>query len=230
MDIFYVGIFPELEQLEQGIYIPEVKKEEVQRELLKALVFSCEIRDPGLENHLLRVQELTEQLLLAHNRRVDLGLSPTFISNIIHTSIMHDIGKTNIPEGILYKPGSLTAYERKIIEMHPLMGVDILDKISGGINYAFIESLAIAENIILYHHEKWDGTGYPHNLKGEGIPFEARIVAIVYVFDALTTRRPYKDSWPIQKALTFISEQKGKQFDPLLVETFIELFNGEENF
>lgn len=140
---------------------------------------------------------------------------------------MHDIGKASVPEGILYKPGALTTYERKIIQMHPLMGVDILNRISGGFNYDFIESLAVAENIIRYHHEKWDGTGYPDNLKGEEIPFEARVVGIVDVFDALTSRRPYKVPWTIQEALAFILEQKGKHFDPFLVDTFIQLFNGD---
>ncbi|MFJ7747492.1 HD-GYP domain-containing protein [Peribacillus sp. NPDC097295] len=216
-----------MEQLQQGVYIPEVKKVEVQRDLLRVLAFSCEIRDPDIEDHLLRVQQLTERLVQAHNTKNQLGIKPKFIYDIIHSSILHDIGKASVPEGILYKPGALTTYERKIIEMHPMMGVDILNRISGGFNYEFIESLAVAENIIRYHHEKWDGTGYPDSLQGDEIPFEARVVAIVDVFDALTSRRPYKEQWKIQDALTFILEQKGKHFDPLLVETFIQLFNGE---
>ncbi|MEK4531567.1 HD domain-containing phosphohydrolase [Solibacillus sp. FSL K6-1554] len=140
-------------------------------------------------------------------------------------SILHDIGKAGMPEGILYKPGALSIYERKIIEMHPLTGADILNKMSKEINYDFIKSMEVAENIILYHHEKWDGTGYPFQLKGEQIPLEARVVSIVDVlFDALTTCRPYKDSWPEGKALAFIDENKGKHFDPLIAETFISLF------
>ncbi|WP_232782980.1 HD domain-containing phosphohydrolase [Bacillus sp. BA3] len=88
-----------------------------------------------------------------------------------------------------------------------------------------ISSLEVAENIILHHHEKWDGTGYPHRLKGEDIPLEARIVAIVDVFDALTSRRPYKDSWSVERALSFINEQKGKHFDPSIVVSFLCYFN-----
>lgn len=222
--IFYIGVFRELEQLKEGLYLSEDRKIEVQRELLKVLAISCEIRDPGTEEHLIRVQELTEFLIKAHNKKNSLQLEPRYINNVIHSSILHDIGKAGMPEGILYKPGALTSYERKIIEMHPLIGTDILNKMSKGINYDFIKSMKVAENIILYHHEKWDGTGYPFNLEGEKIPFEARIVSIVDVFDALTSRRSYKESWSKQKALSYIDENKGKHFDPLIAETFINLF------
>ena len=222
--IFYIGVFRELEQLEEGLYLSEDRKIEVQRELLKVLAISCEIRDPGTEEHLIRVQELTEFLIKAHNKKNNLQLEPRYINNVIHSSILHDIGKAGMPEGILYKPGALTSTERKIIEMHPLIGADILNKMSKEINYDFIKSMEVAENIILYHHEKWDGTGYPFNLEGEKIPFEARIVSIVDVFDALTSRRPYKDSWSKQKALSYIDENKGKHFDPIIAETFINLF------
>ena len=223
-EIFYIGIFRELEQLKEGLYLSEDRKREVQRELLKVLAISCEIRDPGTEEHLIRVQELTEFLIKAHNKKKNLQLEPGYINNVIYSSILHDIGKAGMPEGILYKPGALTSSERKIIEMHPLVGTDILNKMSKEINYDFIKSMKVAENIILYHHEKWDGTGYPFNLEGEKIPFEARIVSIVDVFDALTSRRPYKDAWSKQKALSYIDENKGKQFDPLIAETFINLF------
>lgn len=223
-ELYYIGIFRALEQLEEGLYISEDKKIEVQRELLKVLAISCEIRDPGTEEHLIRVQALTEKLLKAYNEKNNLQLEPNYMNNVIHSSILHDIGKAGMPEGILYKPGALSIYERKIIEMHPLTGADILNKMSKEINYDFIKSMEVAENIILYHHEKWDGTGYPFQLKGDQIPFEARVVSIVDVFDALTTRRPYKDSWPEGKALAFIDENKGKHFDPLIAETFISLF------
>ncbi|MFE4240884.1 HD domain-containing phosphohydrolase [Peribacillus butanolivorans] len=226
--LYFVGVFRELEQLKEGIYLSENKRVENQRELLKVLAISCEIRDPGIEEHLLRVQNLTEQLVLAHNRRNHLELSKSYINHIAHASILHDIGKAEIPEGILYKPGPLSPYERKIIEMHPLMGADILNKISREINHEMISSLEVAENIITYHHEKWDGTGYPYRLKGEDIPLEARIVAIVDVFDALISRRPYKDSWPVERALSYIHEQKGKHFDPSIAETFLDYFKSND--
>lgn len=220
--LYYVGIARELEQLQQGVYISENKKIEVHREILKVLAISCEIRDPAIVDHLLRVQKLTTVLLNAHNKRNNLKLHPRLIHNIIHSSILHDIGKAGIPEGILYKPGPLNDYERKIIEMHPFIGTDILKKISIGIDHEFTQSLEVAENIISFHHEKWDGTGYPHQLKEKNIPFEARVVAIVDVFDALTSRRAYKDPWSKKEALLFINEQKGTHFDPFLVETLME--------
>ncbi|MFJ7752555.1 HD domain-containing phosphohydrolase [Peribacillus muralis] len=223
--LYFVGVFRELEQLKEGIYLSEKKRAETQRELLKVLAISCEIRDPGIEEHLLRVQTLSEKLVYVHDRRMQLKLSESYKSHIAHASILHDIGKAEIPEGILYKPGPLSPYERKIIEMHPLMGADILNKISREINNEVISSLEVAENIILYHHEKWDGTGYPHRLKGEEIPLEARVTAIVDVFDALTSRRAYKDSWSVAQALSFLNEQKGKHFDPDMVESFFNYFD-----
>lgn len=222
-DVFFVGVFRELEQLNAGLYISETDRIDVQRELLRILAISCEIRDPGIEEHLNRVQKLTATLVEAYNHKYNYPLHTNYLNNIVHASIMHDIGKSGIPEGILYKPGSLTSYERKIIEMHPQIGTDILNKISKGMKNEFITSLEVAENIILYHHEKWDGTGYPHNMKREEIPFEARIVAVVDVYDALTSRRPYKDSWTKQKALSFILEERGKHFDPFIVDVFVEL-------
>jgi putative two-component system response regulator len=220
--LYYIGIARELEQLQQGVYLPESKKIEVHREILKVLAISCEIRDPAIVDHLLRVQKLTTVLLNAHNKRHNLKMHPRFVHNIIHSSILHDIGKAGIPEGILYKPGPLNDYERKIVEMHPLIGTDILKKISIRIDHEFSQSLEVAENIISFHHEKWDGSGYPHQLKGKNIPFEARVVAIVDVFDALTSRRAYKDSWTKKEALSYIIEQKGTHFDPMLVETLME--------
>ncbi|PCD05984.1 hypothetical protein CMV16_19680 [Peribacillus simplex] len=105
--------------------------------------------------------------------------------------------------------------------MHPLMGSDILNKISREINNDVISSVEVADHIILHHHEKRDGTGYPHRLKGEEIHLEARIVAIVDVFDALASRRLYKGSWSVERALSFINEQKGKHFDAAIVMSFL---------
>ncbi|WP_456276011.1 HD domain-containing phosphohydrolase [Bacillus sp. AK128] len=220
---YYIGLFRDLEQLEQGVYISEDQKIETQRELLKVLAISCEIRDPAIENHLTRVQELTKLLVEEYIKFHRAVLSETFVHNIIHCSILHDIGKAGIPEGILYKPGPLTTFERKIIEMHPLMGTDILNKISTNMNNELITSLEVAENIIMHHHEKWDGTGYPHGLKGENIPLEARLVSIVDVYDALTSRRAYKEAWTKQEALSYLNEQKGIQFDPILTKLFINI-------
>ncbi|MFD0715384.1 HD domain-containing phosphohydrolase [Paenibacillus sp. GCM10027626] len=225
---YYVGVFRELEQLDRGYYLNEDRVVSIQGSLLKALAISCEIRDPGIESHLIRVQELTARLTEWHNDHCGLEMPAQTVSRIAHSSILHDIGKSAIPEGILYKPGRLADYERTIIEMHPVIGVDIIDKIYAELNDEIFESeLSTAKNIILHHHEKWDGTGYPHRLSGEQIPLEARIVSVVDVFDALTSKRPYKEKWPETEAIQFLLDKKGKHFDPELVDSFVAMYEAE---
>lgn len=222
---YFVGIFRELEQLARGFYLDENRIGNIQSSLLKVLAISCEIRDPGIESHLSRVQQLTELLVIRHNEKFHLNLSGKALSHIAHSGILHDIGKSAIPEGILYKPGPLAVYERVIIEMHTIIGVDIVEKIFAEIDDELLESeLSTAKNIILYHHEKWDGTGYPHHLQGVNIPLEARIVSVVDVFDALTTKRPYKEKWSIELAIDYLIEQKGKHFDSEVVDSFLSLY------
>lgn len=220
--VYYIGIFRELETLRDGSYIPQKKLVQLRRELLRVLAISCEIRDPAIEDHLKRVQDLTQKLLWFHNDRLDLHLHEEYMAQAANSSILHDIGKAGIPEGILYKPGPLTHYERMIIETHPLIGLDIFKKISNELETDLFPH-QVAKNIILYHHEKWDGTGYPHKLKRIEIPLEARIVSVVDVFDALTSRRSYKEAWSIELALAYIQEQKGISFDPEIVDSFFEL-------
>ncbi|NHN29987.1 HD domain-containing phosphohydrolase [Paenibacillus agricola] len=221
---YYVGVFRELEQLERGSYLNEDRIGKIQGSLLKVLAISCEIRDPSIETHLLRVQQLTQLLVIRHNERYQLSLSVEDISHIANSSILHDIGKSAIPEGILYKPGPLADYERIIIEMHTLIGVDIINKIYAELDDELFKSeLSMAKNIILYHHEKWNGTGYPHQLHGVDIPLEARIVSVVDVFDALTAKRPYKEKWSIESTVQYLEEQKGQHFDSEVVDSFLSL-------
>lgn len=224
-EVYFVGVFRALEDLERGYYLDENRVRQLQGSLLKVLAISCEIRDPGIENHLIRVQDLTGLLVDRHNERMNLQMSYHYTSQIVNASIMHDIGKSAIPEGILYKPGSLASYERTIIEMHPQIGVDILTKIYGELDDELFENeFAVAKNVILHHHEKWNGEGYPFQLQGENIPFEARIVTVVDVYDALTTKRPYKEKWTQKSAIEFIIGQSGKHFDPEIVDSFISLY------
>ncbi|WP_419871886.1 HD domain-containing phosphohydrolase [Candidatus Pristimantibacillus sp. PTI5] len=227
-ELYYIGVFRELEKLKRGFYLPEERIGSIQSSMLKVLAISCEIRDPGIEQHLVRVRDLTERLTRFHNERLQLGWSEELINRVSHSSILHDIGKSGIPEGILYKPGPLAYYERQIVEMHTQIGVDIIDKIYAELNDdLFNQELAMGKNIILYHHEKWDGTGYPQKLFGESIPIEARIVSVVDVFDALTSTRPYKEKWSEQRAFAYISEQRGRHFDPDLVDSFLALIHNE---
>lgn len=223
--IYYVGIFRALEQLKRGQYLNERRIGQLQTALMRVLAISCEIRDPGIEAHLKRVQEMTGLLLNRYLQLNHMAPKQLDVKAIVSASILHDIGKSAIPEGILYKPGPLAPHERKIIEMHTYMGIDIFDKIYNEMDDELIASeYEFARNIIKYHHERYDGKGYPEQLVGEEIPLEARAVSVVDVFDALTTKRPYKDKWEQQAAIDFIVEQKGLQFDPQLVDAFVNLY------
>jgi putative two-component system response regulator len=133
-----------------------------------------------------------------------------------YASPLHDIGKLGIPDAILLKPGALTKEEWEIMKLHTIIGAQIL---SG----SKIRYLKAAEKIALYHHEKWDGTGYPEGLKGEKIPLFARITAIADVFDALTTDRPYRKALSVEDALQIIKNERGSHFDPQIVDIFFKI-------
>jgi putative two-component system response regulator len=135
--------------------------------------------------------------------------------------VLHDIGKVGITDAILHKPGALDSVERTEIQKHPVIGGDCLAEIErrlGASNF-----LQMAREIALFHHERWDGTGYPAGLKEEEIPLAARIVAIADNYDALVSRRPYKEPFSHETAVDLIRKGKGTQFDPRLVEVFLEI-------
>jgi putative two-component system response regulator len=132
---------------------------------------------------------------------------------LFNAAPMHDIGKIGIPDNVLLKPGKLDPQEWAIMQKHVEYGVDIL-----GLPES--ELLTLAVEVAQYHHEKWDGTGYPAGVSAENIPLSARIVAIADVFDALTSERPYKAAWSVEKALLLIESEAGKHFDPELVLHF----------
>lgn len=171
---------------------------------------ALELRDKETEGHTLRVTELT--LKLAER----LGVDPALLPHIRRGSILHDVGKIAIPDAILLKPGALNAEEWALMRQHPTIAYGML---------APIEYLQPALNIPYCHHERWDGSGYPRGLKGEEIPIEARIFAVADVWDALTSDRPYRKAWSCAEALNYIREQAGKQFDPRVVEAFLEVIS-----
>lgn len=142
------------------------------------------------------------------------------VCKIIHTSaLFHDIGKINIPNSILFKPTSLTREEWITIKQHPVTGAEIF-RVKKHIDYPDFNEVI---RTILHHHERWDGKGYPGGLRGEDIPLASRIIAITDAFDAMTTNRPYKKGMSMEDACKEIDICSGKQFDPLLVERFIEI-------
>ncbi len=168
---------------------------------------ALDLRDRETEGHTQRVTDMT--LKLAHK----IGLSDERLVSIRRGALLHDIGKMGIPDHILHKPEPLTDEEQQIMRQHPQLAYDMLEPIA---------YLRDSLDIPYRHHEKWDGTGYPYGLSGTQIPLEARLFTIVDVWDALTTDRPYRKSWPRQKALDYIREESGKHFDPQLVEVFLQ--------
>jgi HD-GYP domain-containing protein (c-di-GMP phosphodiesterase class II) len=143
-----------------------------------------------------------------------LGLNDTDLLNIKRGALLHDIGKLAVPDNILSKPGPLTPEERAIMQMHPINAKDILST---------IPFLGPCISIPYSHHENWDGSGYPEGLKGEEIPLYARIFAIIDQWDALTSDRPYRKAWPVEKVKTYIVDNSGKIYDPRIAQAFLEL-------
>ena len=169
---------------------------------------ALELRDKETEGHAQRVATLTVTLA----RR--LGVPEERLPHIRRGALLHDIGKMGVPDHILHKPGPLDDEEWEIMRRHPLWAYEMLKE---------IPYLQPALAIPLFHHERWDGSGYPAGLAGEAIPLAARIFAVVDVYDALTSDRPYRPAWSKDKALAYLEEQKGKLFDPQVVEAFLEI-------
>ena len=147
-------------------------------------------------------------------------ITPKFMSDVVRSAPLHDVGKINIPDSVLNKPGKLTPEEFEIMKTHTVQGMKIIENAIStvsGENY-----LKEARNMAAYHHERWDGKGYPEGLHGEVIPLSARIMAVADVFDALTSPRVYKPAFPLEKALEIIKEGSGTQFDPKCIEVFFE--------
>ena len=189
------------------------RNEELERtrlEIIRRLGRAGEYRDNETGMHVIRMSKCCQRLAAAA------GFDETFSEMILQASPMHDVGKIGIPDGILLKPGKLEADEWEIMKTHVIIGADIVGEQNTGL-------MQMARSIALTHHEKWDGSGYPNGLKGEGIPIEGRIAALCDVFDALTSERPYKKAWPVDEAVAFINEQSGKHFDPELVVLFNEV-------
>ena len=176
--------------------------------VIEGLSRTLELRDLETVGHTRRVSQLTMRLV------EHMQIPPDQWDAIRQGALLHDIGKLGIPDAILLKPGSLTPSERKVMQQHAVYGYNIL---------APIINLRPTLDIARYHHERWDGKGYPYGLMGEQIPLVARLFAVVDVFDALTSDRPYRSAWTHSKALAYIKEQSGLIFDPQVVNFFLEI-------
>jgi HD-GYP domain-containing protein (c-di-GMP phosphodiesterase class II) len=169
---------------------------------------ALDLRDKETEGHTQRVTDMTLRLARA------MGVAEGDLVDIRRGALLHDIGKMGIPDSILLKPGPLTEEEWKVMRRHPVYAYDFLSP---------TPYLRPALDIPYCHHEKWDGTGYPRGLRGEGIPRAARIFAVADVWDALRSDRPYRAAWTAVKAREYIREQAGKHFDPRVVEVFLRI-------
>lgn len=174
---------------------------------------ALDLRDKETEGHTQRVTELTVRLA-----RI-MGIDEEEIVHIRRGALLHDIGKMGVPDQILLKPGPLTEEEWVLMKLHPVYAYELLSPIA---------YLRPALDIPYCHHEKWDGTGYPRGLKGEEIPLAARIFAVADIWDAIRSDRPYREAWPVEKALEHIRSLSGSHLDPAVVEAFLQMVRAEE--
>ena len=193
--------------------------------MIDFLASVIEYRDVESGAHIKRTKMMAELLLkkIADSGKMDNEIAALDLETVSKAVSLHDVGKIGIPDNILLKPGRLTDEEFEIIKTHTTIGANIVEHIEGIHDTAY---LAVCRDICLYHHERWDGKGYPKGLADNAIPFAARVMAIVDVYDAITTQRVYKPAYSHDKAVEMMSPESGKQFDPVILEVFLR--HGEE--
>lgn len=184
--------------------------ENAKLEILRLLGRTSEYRDDMTGQHTQRVGQLSGMIA----RR--LGLNESYCAMLQKAAPLHDIGKVGIPDQVLLKPGRFEPHEFELMKTHTTIGAGILEGSS-------FDVLTMAGTIARWHHEKWDGSGYPDGLKGEAIPLEARIVALADFYDALTHERPYKKAWTSEEALAEVQRQRGVHFDPAIADAFLDM-------
>jgi len=198
------------------------ENELIQAVSIRALAHLAETRDNETGNHIQRTQGYVRQLAtrLAHHPRFATVIDACYIELLARSAPLHDIGKVGVPDAILLKPGKLTPDEWEIMKTHTVLGSDAIALAERDIESA-AEFLSLAKEIVRWHHERWDGSGYPDGLTGEAIPLSARIMALADVFDALISRRVYKEAIPFAMARRIIAEERGRQFDPDITDAFV---------
>lgn len=194
--------------LEQAVRLRTEELERAQHEVTLRLGRVAEYRDNDTAQHISRVGTTAAALARA------VGLAPNEVELVAAAAPLHDIGKVAVPDAVLLKPGPLTDDERAVMRTHAVVGARIL---SGGSS----RLVRLAEEMALSHHERWDGGGYPHGLAGEAIPLGARLVAVADVFDALVSSRPYKAAWSTERAAATMRPERGRHFDPHLLDLFL---------
>ena len=189
------------------VHVDELKETRLQ--IVQRLGLAAEYKDNETGLHVIRMSHYSRLLALAA------GMREADADDLLHAAPMHDVGKIGIPDNILRKPGPLDADEWKVMQSHATIGGDIIGRHEQGM-------LAMAHDVAMTHHEKWNGGGYPNGLAGEDIPLVGRIVAIADVFDALTSERPYKKAWTVERAVEYLQQQRGEHFDAALVDLFLQ--------
>ena len=197
-----------------------------QRVSIRALAHLAETRDPETGNHILRTQGYVQQLAngLRQHPRFAAILNDRYIDLLSRSAPLHDIGKVGIPDYVLLKPGRLTADEMAIMQTHARLGSDAIEHAERDIEMP-LPFLATAKEIAHWHHEKWDGSGYPNGLAGDAIPVSARLMAVADVFDALISARVYKPAMSYADARAIIAAGRGKHFDPDVTDVFLAGFD-----
>lgn len=178
-------------------------------DLVQRLGRAAEYKDTDTGEHIVRMSQYSKVLALG------IGMSENQAELLHQAAPMHDVGKIGIPDAILLKPGKLSVTEFEHMKEHALIGAKILANSSSPL-------LQLAHRLAIEHHEKWDGSGYPYGLKGDEISIEGRIIAVADVFDALTSKRPYKDAWSVEKTISHMKEQAGSHFDPAIIDLLVD--------
>lgn len=203
----HLALYDQSRLLEQKVRERTAELQQTRQEIIRRLGRAAEFKDNETGLHVIRMSHYTRLMAEALER------GDEWSDLVFNAAPMHDIGKIGIPDKVLLKPGKLDDDEWKLMHRHPEFGASIIGEHDS-------ELLKMSREIALAHHEKWDGSGYPYRLKGEGIVLAARIVAIADVFDALTTERPYKKAWEVVAAVKLIDDNAGSHFDPELVPVF----------
>lgn len=210
------------------LYIEEIQHKseqltKLQNGLIMVLADMVESRDQCTGDHVFKTAAYTEIILCQMLKEGIYSdqLTEEYIAEVVNSAPLHDVGKITVSDVILNKPGRLTDEEFRIMQSHTVEGGKIIDKAMAIVDEDS-DYLTEAKNLALYHHEKWNGKGYPAGLKGEEIPLSARVMAVADVFDALVSRRSYKEPFTIEKALSIIREDAGTHFDPLVAQAFLD--------
>ncbi len=209
----HLALYDQNQSLENKVKERTSELNSTRLEIIQRLGVASEYKDEETGLHIVRMSSYSQMIAKAA------GMQEDEAELLLHAAPMHDVGKISIPDKIILKPGKLDAQEWEVMKTHTTVGAEILGNDPA-------ELLSTARVIALTHHEKWNGAGYPNGLSGEEIPKYGRITAIADVFDALTSKRPYKDAWPVEKAVEEIKNSAGTHFDPVYVDAFMECLDG----